>query len=258
MRTKSLSVALTATFLLAGCAPQNGASNNESKSTAAIEDGSAESRAASPTTAGAGAAPQVAAGAVAQKAVTAPSQDEKTLLATIDSRYFGTLTNSLPGEDIDLNRLGFPDTSNWVSASRSTDDELLQKARKGGHLEKELYIDRVASLIPDNNWTGVRDTAEDRALATKILDARSFALQNIGTTKSPFAAYQAAALFNATEVGGSPAMIAASFQLAAELGDARATRMLQSYTSENPNIDARGVLAAYTFLKSDLRGPRGN
>lgn len=258
MRTKSFSVALTATFLLAGCTPENGSSNNQPKSTAALEDDSTEIRAASPTTAGAGAAAQVPADTVAQNNVKALSVDERTLLATIDSRYFGTLTNSLLGEDVDLNRLGFPDTSSWLAARRSTDDELLRNARKGSHLEKELYIDRVASLIPENNWTGVSGIAEDSALATNILDARSFALQNIGTTKSPFAVYQAAALFNATEVGGSPAMIAASFQLAAELGDARATRMLQSYTAENRNIDARGVLAAYTFLKSDLRDPRGN
>ncbi|WP_305806410.1 hypothetical protein [Stenotrophomonas sp. YIM B06876] len=179
-------------------------------------------------------------------------------MATIDSRYFGTLSNSSPGEDVDLKKLGFPDVNTWVAAEKMTDDELLRNARSGGHLEKELYIDRVVSLIPGNNWKGVGDTAEDNALATKIMDARSFALRNIGTTKSPFAVYQAAALFNTTEVGGNPAMIAASFQLAAELGDTRATRMLQSYMSANRNIDAKGVLAAYTFLKSDLGHPGGS
>lgn len=251
MRTKSFSAALMATLLLAACTSEN-------HGNAAINDGSTGSPADSPPTVDASAATQASAAARSQNSYSTLSQNEQSLLAAIDSRYFGTLSNSSPGEYVDLNKLGFPDASSWIAAERSTDDELLRNARSGGHLEKELYIDRVASLIPENNWKGVSDSAEDNALASKIMDARSFALQNIGATKSPFAVYQAAALFNTTEVGGNPAIVAASFQLAAELGDTRATRMLQSYMSENRNIDAKGVLAAYTFLKSDLRSPISN
>lgn len=258
MRAKSLYAALTVTISIAACTPENGTSNSKPQSKSVIDEGSTGIRAGSSSDADAVAAPQAPNTTRDKAAAKALTQDEKSLLQSIDSRYFGTLTNSLPGENVDLNKLGFPDASSWIASTISTDDELLQNARKGGHLEKELFIDRVASLIPENNWRGVGSAAEDNALTTKIMDARSFALQNIGATKSPFAAYQAAALFNATEVGGNPAMIAASFQLAAELGDTRATRMLQGYMSGNRNIDVRGVLAAYTFLKSDLRDHRSN
>lgn len=257
MRTNCLSAALTAAFLLAGCAAENRASNGEPQSKAANEHIKTGNGAEAPSNAGAGVKVEPTAMATGLTIGRALSQDEKSLLASIDSRYFGTLTHYLPGEAVDLGRLGFPGPSNWIAAASSTDEELLQNARKGGHLDKALYIDRVASLVPENNWKGVSNTAEDAALATKIMDARSLALQNIGTTKSPFSVYQAAALFNTTEVGGNPAMVAASFQLAAELGDTRATRMLQTYMSANRNIDAKGVLAAYTFLKSDLRDRRG-
>ncbi len=251
MRTKSIFAALIATLLLVACTSgKKDAADNVADSMGSPSN--------SDPTAHADGTAQAPATARAQNDYRALSQNERSLLATIDSRYFGTLSNSSPGEDVDLKKLGFPDVNTWVAAEKMTDDELLRNARSGGHLEKELYIDRVVSLIPGNNWKGVGDTAEDNALATKIMDARSFALRNIGTTKSPFAVYQAAALFNTTEVGGNPAMIAASFQLAAELGDTRATRMLQSYMSANRNIDAKGVLAAYTFLKSDLGHPGGS
>lgn len=253
MRTKPIFATLTATLVLAACTAENISTSGEPQNTAAI-DGSSSSRPADAALITNGdAKTQAPTAAGDQRTTKVLSQDEKLLLASIDSRYFGTLTNALPGEEIDLEKLGFPDASDWIAAARSTDNELLQNARRGGHLEKELYIDRITSLIPKDNWKGVSDSAEDNILATKIMDARSFALNNIGVTKSPFAAYQAAAIFNATEIGGNPEIIAASLQLASELGDTRATRMLQSYMAANRNIDAGGVLAAYMFLKSDLR-----
>lgn len=174
------------------------------------------------------------------------------LLDGIDIRYFNTISSNPIGFNTNLDRLGFPSENDWISAQNKTDEELHSEARNGSSKAKQLYIDRVISSIPTTGWHGTGNDLKDLRLGNQILEAKSMAMQNITDTGSVFSIYQAAALYNASSVGGNSPMIAASLQLAGELGDNRAPQALRTLISSHPEIEEQGISAGYSILKGYL------
>ena len=167
-----------------------------------------------------------------------------------NARYFGTLEFSGQQQAEALRAMGYPSVGEWQAARMLTDAELLGRAQKGDLRARQFLVDRVIVSIGPDTRAGLTNSAQDLEKAGLWTEAQAMALENLARTKSPFAAYQAAALFQASSQNLDPAFAAAGFQLARDLGDKRAAQLFDAYFRQHPDIDPRTMMAVYSMLKS--------
>ena len=183
---------------------------------------------------------------------TLPERD-RAYLETINGRYYGALVFANEQEQRELIALGFPMPEEWLAARDTPDAELERQAIAGNQKARMFHTDRVSERVaPVLTVRGFENTPGDQELFRQFVDATAMVANLLHDTRSPFAAYLAGRIVSSGTLGGQPEAIAASFQLARELGDPRADSFRDTFLDQHPGMDVATVMTAYSYFKSSV------
>lgn len=177
-------------------------------------------------------------------------EDERKYLEDVNGRYYGALDFSSNEEQRRLVQQGFPMPEEWLAARDLPDAELERLAMSGSAKAQMFFIDRVSERIgPVLAVRGLDQSPADKAIYHQFVQASTMAGMLIRNTGSPFAAYLHGRLLSSGTSGHQMEPIAASFQVARELGDLRADAFQSAFFAGHPGLDAQAVMASYTAMK---------
>lgn len=181
-----------------------------------------------------------------------PERD-RAYLETVNGRYYGALAFASEQEQRELTAQGFPMPEEWLAARDTPDAELERQAIAGYQKARMFHIDRVSERVaPVLTVRGFENTPGDQELFRQFVDATAMVANLLHDTRSPFAAYLAGRIVSSGTLGGQPEAIAASFQLARELGDPRADSFRDAFLDQHPGMDVATVMTAYSYFKSSV------
>lgn len=181
-----------------------------------------------------------------------PERD-RAYLETVNGRYYGALAFASEQEQRELTAQGFPMPEEWLAARDTPDAELERQAIAGNQKARMFHIDRVSERVaPVLTVRGFENTPGDQELFRQFVDATAMVANLLHDTRSPFAAYLAGRIVSSGTLGGQPEAIAASFQLARELGDPRADSFRDAFLDQHPGMDVATVMTAYSYFKSSV------
>lgn len=175
---------------------------------------------------------------------------DREYLAAVNSRYLGTLEFHSEDEQQKLVQQGFPMPEEWISARHMADEELRRLADAGNIKAQMFFIDRTAErFLPDRATRGLDlDDPTDKALFDDAVQSAVYSSNMLRVTRSPFVAYLLGQYDFATNSGNPPEFMAASLQLAAELGDTRASQISRVYFEQNPGMNTGLISQAYSGM----------
>ncbi len=183
---------------------------------------------------------------------TLPERD-RAYLETINGRYYGALVFANEQEQRELIALGFPMPEEWLAARDTPDAELERLATGGNRKARMFHIDRVSERVaPVLTVRGFENTPDDQELFRQFVGATAMVANLLHDTRSPFVAYLAGRVVSSGTLGGQPEAIAASFQLARELGDPRADSFRDAFLDQHPGMDVATAMTAYSYFKSSV------
>lgn len=181
-----------------------------------------------------------------------PDRD-RVYMKAINDRYYGALEFANEQEQRELTAQGFPMPEEWLAARDTPDAELERQAIAGNQKARMFHIDRVSERVaPVLTVRGFENTPGDQELFRQFVDATAMVANLLHDTRSPFAAYLAGRVVSSGTLGGQPEAIAASFQLARELGDPRADSFRDAFLDQHPGMDVATVMTAYSYFKSSV------
>lgn len=181
-----------------------------------------------------------------------PERD-RAYLEAVNGRYYGALAFANEQEQRELIALGFPMPEEWLAARDTPDAELERLAIAGNQKARMFHIDRVSERVaPVLTVRGFENTPGDQELFRQFVDATAMVANLLHDTRSPFVAYLAGRVVSSGTLGGQPEAIAASFQLARELGDPRADSFRDAFLDQHPGMDVATVMTAYSYFKSSV------
>ncbi|MDO5505099.1 MAG: hypothetical protein Q4F49_02235 [Pseudoxanthomonas suwonensis] len=109
----------------------------------------------------------------------------------------------------------------------------------------------MEKFLPDLATQGLDlDDPQDQQLFADFAQARTYVSMLLGETRSPFVAYLAGQMESAGTPGAPPEPIAASLELASDLGDPRAACMSERFSTSHPGMNANLVMIAYSGLSA--------
>ncbi|HGM6729685.1 TPA: hypothetical protein ACKQBZ_000738 [Stenotrophomonas maltophilia] len=183
--------------------------------------------------------------------------EQRGYLANLSIRYNNIFTGLEGKPQAEVDALGFPTAEEWLDARNLTDDELLDRARRGDVKAKAFYVDRNVARLEDLLSSSGAESLSEVFQASPaargeyqqlVVDTQVAAAGILKFQPSPFAAY----LYGHTSavIGGMQFPYAAAIAVAGDLGDARSAALLQAYSNKVGAMDSDAVMSSYKSMRS--------
>jgi len=191
--------------------------------------------------------------------------EEREHLTRIAQRYLGTPLFDDMIARRQLQSLGFPLPEEWLAAKKLSDAELRSLASTGDRKAALFLTDRLLDAMQRiteasgaNNYLEVVNAlpeAQREPVDLRRREALTLAATNLSTDPTPFSAYQYGIATAAGTENHAPVL--ASIQVAGELGDIRADRILEQYRLSHSGKDAEGVASFLDAMRrlAQIRSP---
>ena len=179
------------------------------------------------------------------------TRNDRTYLQQVDERYLGLLSFESEAEKRALDAAGFPTAEEWLSARQLSDDELQRLAEADREKARVFYADRKLSRFEAatiKSAGGPKTDELETELVLASAGAHASALMALRQSRTPFSAYLAGVSEAAT--GGTMEPLAAGIQLAGDLGDRRAGKVLKQFNQQHPGANVSLIHSSYTTMRT--------